>query len=108
MPLTDENNEDQSVWPQPDRLGRSIRGFKEAHVIFEKNVGVKNVMSELSSNPNKVWFLSTPEHPVVNIGLRKVVYISYWHTLGVVEYFVQYISYTHSCNKVLICKIVEA
>ena len=71
-----ENDEDKSLWPQPDRLGRSIRGFKEAHVIFEKTVGVKNVTTELSSNPNKIWLLSTPEDPVVNIGLRKVGILS--------------------------------
>ena len=70
LPLTDEN--DESLWPKPDRLGRSVRGFKQAHVIFEKTIGVKNVINEVTSNPNKIWLLSTPEHPVVNIGLRKV------------------------------------
>jgi len=61
----------KSLWPKPDRLGRSVRGFKQAHVIFEKTIGVKNVINEVTSNPNKMWLLSTPEHPVVNIGLRK-------------------------------------
>ena len=73
-------------------------------------MGVKNVTTELRSNPNKVWFLSTPEHPVVNIGLRKVLYILYLHEVAGLGYnFVKYISFTHSCNKVLfIRKIVEA
>jgi len=69
--LNEENKNDESIWPRPDRQGRSIRGFKQAHVIFEKTVGVKNVISELTSNPNQIWLLSTPEQPVVNIGLRK-------------------------------------
>ena len=72
FPLNDENNEDESLWPKPDRLGYTIRGFKQAHVIFEKIIGVKNVINEVTSNQNKIWLLSTPEQPVVNIGLRKV------------------------------------
>jgi len=71
FPLNDENNEDESLWPKPDRLGYTIRGFKQAHVIFEKIIGVKNVINEVTSNQNKIWLLSTPEQPVVNIGLRK-------------------------------------
>ena len=70
--LNEGNKNDESLWPQPDRLGRSIRGFKQAHVIFEKTIGAKKVISELTSNPNRIWLLSTPEQPVVNIGLRKV------------------------------------
>ena len=72
FPLNDENNEDESLWPKPDRLGYTIRGFKQAHVIFEKIIGVKKVINEVTSNQNKIWLLSTPEQPVVNIGLRKV------------------------------------
>ena len=70
LPLTGEG--DESLWPKPDRLGRCLRGFKEAHVIFEKTTGVKNVIAEVTSNPNRIWLLSTAENPVVNIGLRKV------------------------------------
>ena len=69
--LTVENS-DESIWPRPDRLGHSIRGFKQAHVVFEKNTGVTNVIREVSNNPNRIWLLSTSEQPVVNIGLRKV------------------------------------
>ena len=71
LAATTENNSDDSIWPRPDRLGYTIRGFKQAHVVFEKTAGVKNVINELSSNPSRVWFLSTNERPVVNIGLRK-------------------------------------
>ena len=70
--LIDHNNDDESIWPKPDRLGRLIRGFKQAHVIFEKVVGMKSAIQEITSNPNRIWLLSTTEQPVVNIGLRKV------------------------------------
>lgn len=69
--LIDHNNDDESIWPKPDRLGRLIRGFKQAHVIFEKVVGMKSAIQEITSNPNRIWLLSTAEQPVVNIGLRK-------------------------------------
>ena len=72
MALNEENQHDESIWPRPDRYGRAIRGFKQAHVVFEKALGVKNVMNEVNSNPNKIWLLSTPEQPVVYIGIRKV------------------------------------
>lgn len=71
LPLSVDDNSDESIWPRPDRFGHSIRGFKQAHVVFEKTSGVNNVISEASNNPNRVWLLSTSDHPVVNVGLRK-------------------------------------
>lgn len=71
LSLTIENNSDENIWPRPDMLGRSIRGFKQAHVVFEKSTGVTNVINEVNNNPNRIWLLSTSEQPVVNIGLRK-------------------------------------